>query len=222
MNEYLGRVLVAISPLISSACHGVSRVDASPTTRDLDVLASWMSGSFDSRAQHDATKDAPENARYFDIRLHMTRIWPERTDGRWLYVEQAEASAQERPYRQRVYRVHADERGFASDVYLLPGDVSKFVGAWRRPESLNGVTPESLVLREGCTIRLTRDANGAFVGATEGDACHSERQGAHHATSQVTITESMLTSWDRGFDASGKQVWGATAGPYRFVKQRSE
>ncbi|MEY2746457.1 MAG: CpeT/CpcT family, partial [Planctomycetota bacterium] len=25
-------------------------------------------------------------------------------------------------------------------------------------------------------------------------------------------------SWDRGFDAAGKQVWGSTKGPYLFER----
>ena len=35
----------------------------------------------------------------------------------------------------------------------------------------------------------------------------------------AVIVAGRFHSWDRGFDASGKQVWGATAGPYEFVKQ---
>jgi hypothetical protein len=27
-----------------------------------------------------------------------------------------------------------------------------------------------------------------------------------------------MESWDRGFDAQGNQVWGATKGPYVFDK----
>ena len=27
-----------------------------------------------------------------------------------------------------------------------------------------------------------------------------------------------LLSWDRGFDAAGKQVWGAEKGPYEFLR----
>lgn len=220
MKKPVAILLIVILSWTSWACRGTSERPTSSADADLATLASWMSGSFSSTAQHEATKDAPEDARYFDIRLHMSPIWTERDDGHWLYVEQAVASAQDRPYRQRVYRVHAEAGGFASDVYLLPGDEKRFAGAWRRPELLATVTPESLVPREGCSIHLKRDASGAFVGSTEGDLCPSERQGAKYATSKVTITESMLTSWDQGFDASGKQVWGAVTGPYRFVKDR--
>jgi len=32
----------------------------------------------------------------------MVQIWEERTDGYWLYVEQAIAGYQDKPYRQRI------------------------------------------------------------------------------------------------------------------------
>jgi hypothetical protein len=30
----------------------------------------------------------------------------------------------------------------------------------------------------------------------------------------------MMLSWDRGYNADGKQVWGAEKGGYRFVKKK--
>jgi len=43
--------------------------------------------------------------------------------------------------------------------------------------------------------------------------------GASHATSEARVEAMLLTSWDRGYAADGRQVWGSTAGAYRFVKQ---
>jgi hypothetical protein len=43
-------------------------------------------------------------------------------------------------------------------------------------------------------------------------------RGASYATSEVVITDEQLLSWDRGWDANGKQVWGAETGGYIFVK----
>jgi len=172
-----------------------------------------MTGSFASTAQSTADED------YRDIRLRMAAIWTSREDGRWLYVEQAVAEKQEKPYRQRVYRVHADEHGLVSDVYELPGDPLAFAGAWKNPKLLDALMPESLNPRSGCSIRLHREPNGTYVGATEHGACPSELNGASFATSEVVITPSLLASWDRGFDAAGKQVWGAEKGAYQFVKE---
>lgn len=201
--------------LASSLLFALSACSATSTSDDsVDELASFMTGSFSSTAQSVAD---PEHR---DIRLHMAPIWTSRTDGRWLYVEQAVAEKQEKPYRQRVYRVHRDEHGLVSDVYELPGNPLDKAGAWKNTTAFEALTPEGLTPRTGCSIRLARRDDGTYTGATEHGACPSELNGASFATSEVVITPTLLASWDRGFDASGKQVWGAEKGAYQFVKSR--
>ena len=176
-------------------------------------LAQWMTGSFDSADQAESSPDD-----FLDIRLEMVEVWRGRGQGRWLYVEQAAATALDRPYRQRVYHLFRDGDRIRSDVYELPGDPLVLAGAWRDPSRLAGIGPDDLILREGCSIWLRRTSAG-WVGSTRGSDCSSSLGGAAYATSEVTINAYELSSWDRGFDANGEQVWGATAGPYRFVKR---
>ena len=38
------------------------------------------------------------------------------------------------------------------------------------------------------------------------------------ATSVVILNAAGMQSWDQGYDAAGTQVWGATAGPYHFLR----
>jgi CpeT protein len=183
-------------------------------SRDMDDLVTYMTGSFSSAGQAAADPD-----NYFDIRLEMAPIWTDREDGHWLYVEQAVATALKRPYRQRIYHVHAlDDDVYASDVYLLPGDPLEFAGAHEKPSLLDGVTPEDLTLREGCTVYLQRMKDGSYFGQTEVGPCSSSLGEAAYATSEISMTADGLVSWDRGFDESGQQVWGATRGGYIFMK----
>jgi hypothetical protein len=180
----------------------------------LMALASMMIGSYDTAEQ---AKADPE---YFDIRLHMARIWPERSDAVWLYVEQAMSTAQQRPYRQRVYRLTAiDATTFVSEVFELPGDPLRFTGAWQDASRLASVTPEQLVLRQGCEITLRLMPDGTMTGSTRLGACSSSLRGASYATSEVILSPGTLVSWDRGFDSTGQQVWGAVKGGYVFRKQ---
>lgn len=148
----------------------------------------------------------------------MERIWPERTDGYWLYVEQAIAGHEARPYRQRVCHLtcHSPD-SLRSEVYTLPG-AERFVGGFEVGES-SAITPDSLVLRAGCAIFLVRKDAESFTGCTGGQDCASTLRGAAYATSEVVVTEETLTSWDHGFDVDGEQVWGSTAGPYVFRKE---
>lgn len=181
----------------------------------LRQLADWMVGTFSSQQQ------AKEDPAYFDVRLHVVRIWPERQGEHWLYVEQAMATALDKPYRQRVYKLEARPDGrFVSRVFSLPGDPLKYAGAWKQPQPLAELKPTDLAERTGCHIVLRRQADGSFVGSTEGRSCPSDLRAAKYATSEVTITADRLHSWDRGFDASGKQVWGAEKGPYQFRREK--
>lgn len=180
---------------------------------ELDVLASWMEGSFSSAQQAGALP-----SDFYDIRLETRRIWTHRSDGIWLYVEQANAKSLDAPYRQRVYCL--ESRGFGratSTVYTLPEPALDFAGAWKRPELLHSLKREDLAEREGCTIYLEKQAL-AWVGGTRGRGCASSLRGAAYATSIVRIFADRLESWDRGFSANGEQVWGSTAGAYIFAK----
>ena len=58
-----------------------------------------------------------------------------------------------------------------------------------------------------------------FEGGTVGQGCESTLMGATYASSQVVLRAEGSSSWDRGFDASGRRVWGATAGPCRFERR---
>jgi hypothetical protein len=199
-------LLILVSTLLLAASAAPA---AEPTA--LDVLAGvFMTGSFSSAAQ------AAADPEYRDIRLHMAPIWPDRTDGRWLYVEQAAAGSLDKPYRQRVYRVSGPMDGvFQSEVFTMASPL-RFAGAWARPELLGSLTPDSLTVRDGCAVILKQDETGGFSGSTEGHGCGSDLRGATYATSEVAVTRERLTSWDRGFAADGVQVWGATKGPYVF------
>ena len=179
---------------------------------NLDVLLRLMTGSFSNQAQAEA------DTTYSDIRLDMLPIWKTRSDGYWLYVEQAVATRRDEPYRQRVYHLVADGDGrIRSEVYSIP-DPGRFTGAWRTPSLMDGLTPDSLQIRPGCAVFLTRKGFGVFEGSTVDSECVSNLRGAVYATSEVRITPQELISWDRGFDEGSNQVWGATEGGYVFKR----
>jgi CpeT protein len=188
-------------------------VQSKPNTQTVNRLASLMVGVYTSREQ--ALKD-PEN--YRDVSLHMVRVWPERADGPWLYIEQALSTIVDRPYRQRMYRLVARPNGtIASEVYTLPEE-QRFVGAWKDIGRFAALKPDSLIPRSGCAVVLKPQANG-WAGSTVGRECPSDLYGAKFATSEVRVTGDRLESWDRGYDQNGEQVWGATEGPYVFLRE---
>ena len=174
----------------------------------LGALPEMMMGSFNSAEQ------AANDSDYYDITLHMYQIWPNE-EAVYLYVEQAVTSMQDKPYRQRVYKVEEQEDGYISSVYTLEHD-SLYIGKWQEPDFFNKVKPEDLMEREGCAVYMKAQGPASYKGSTDGNACKSTLRGASYATSTVEVRPGVVTSWDQGFDADGKQVWGAEKGPYVF------
>jgi len=177
-----------------------------------EPLVELMVGSFSSAEQ------AQADTAYYDIRLEMVRIWPERTDAHWMYIEQAVAGHTDAPYRQRVYRVtQVEDDLYRSEVFALP-DPKSVVGEWLSRDPLSDLTPDDLIPRAGCAVYLRRDECGEYAGATIGKGCASSIGEAAYATSEVLVGPDRIESWDRGFDAEGNQVWGAEKGPYVFLR----
>ncbi|MBC8124456.1 MAG: chromophore lyase CpcT/CpeT [Candidatus Kapabacteria bacterium] len=203
------RFLIAVVVVQLSALH--LNAQTPKPDEDLEVLAKWMDGSFSSELQSKA------DTTYFDVRLHMKRIWNDRTDGYWFVVEQAMSTSMDKPYRQRVYQVHRVEENMIESRTFTWKNPIAVVGAWRDSTLLEGLGIDDLVARRGCELYMQMDGL-MFFGSTHGTACSSEIRGASYATSEVKILYNRIISWDRGFSADGVQVWGAKLAGYVFMK----
>ncbi len=116
---------------------------------DIDVLLSWMIGSFNSEEQSKNDSD------YYNISLEMHRIWNSRNDGYWLYVEQAVAANKDKPYRQRIYHIFEDNDVIKSVIYSIP-DEKNFVNGWKDISLFDKLSPENLEARDGCEVIIKR------------------------------------------------------------------
>lgn len=178
-------------------------------SQELHKVAKMMQGHFSSE------KQAKKDSAFYDIRLKIIPIWESRTDAIWMYVEQALSTMQDKPYRQRVYKLtELGDGNFESAVYTME-DPLRFVG---NEESLDKLNPDSISLRQGCSVFLERISKKKYEGGTNEKTCESNMRGATYASSVVTLTPKYLLSWDRGFDREGNQVWGAEKGGYMFRK----
>ncbi|GAB4578404.1 MAG: hypothetical protein Fur0022_11390 [Anaerolineales bacterium] len=182
------------------------------TDEDLKLLASWMAGAYSNQEQ------ARGAETYAFIYLHIFPMWKDRTDGYWFYVEQAMADQLDHPHRQRVYHLSRVNKDLMESKIFALQDPTPFVRAYENPATLKDLTEDQLIIRPGCSIILRRINAESFAGSTLGEGCPSEMRGAMYTTSQIVINETRMISWDRGFDRSGKQIWGATMGGYIFTK----
>ncbi|MBD3170213.1 MAG: hypothetical protein GF307_12075 [candidate division Zixibacteria bacterium] len=214
-HKHLFYSALMMSVLVLISCGGPQEQQRGPAI-GMEELSAWLTGSFSS------TEQASRDTTFFDVCLEMVPIWENRDDGFWLYVEQAISDSQDEPYRQRVYQLlQLNDTTFQSTVYMI-NEPSRFAGAWKNEDPLEGLTPDSLTIREGCEIIMFPRGDSVFVGGTLGDFCESNLNGATWATSIVRVYPDMLYTWDRGFDEEGNQVWGAVKGGYEFRRVEQE
>ncbi len=186
-------------------CQNKPKVDTK-----LNELFNMMQGSFNSE------KQAKLDSTYFNISLHMYPIWKDK--GNYLYVEQALNNRQNKPYRQRIYKVsRLNDSMFSSEIYTIKSD-SLWIGKWKNPNAFDTLPMENITLRKGCEVLLKQKTKMYYIGKTGHKTCESSLYGASYATSEVEIFEDKIISWDRGFDTEGNHIWGAKNGGYVFDK----
>lgn len=179
--------------------------------RELFRFTQYLCGSFSSQEQ------AQSDTHFYDGQIEMVRIWRNEPTAICIYVEQAHADQKTKPYRQRVYRLtRISDSLFNSQVYEIPSP-ERFTGEWKYAHPLTALTPDSLIIRTGCALIIHSSGTG-FYGQTPGKECLSQRKGATYAISEFSIDEKTFVTWERGFDAYDRQVWGSAHGGYRFKK----
>jgi len=196
--------------LLFSLLFATVRASAEPSL--LEHLTVFLSGSFSNADQ------AKGDLNFKHAVLHIAPIWTDRTDGPWLYGEQALADAPRHPYRQFVYQLAArPDNALEIRIFDLPNPVAA-TGTWQDPTRLASLTPDRLAARQGCTIILRLQPDGSFKGATEGRGCASNLDDAAYSTIEATITNQVVIFWERGYNASGTQIRGSIHGGYAFRK----
>ena len=192
---------------------------------ELARVAEWMTGSFDTFAQVD--EDEARGAEYTHLRAVMhivpVKIPGLSEKGRTLYVEQAAARAEDRPYRQRVYLLTRRDGQLVNRIFRIR-DAERYVGAHRDPGRLVALTDDALELSEGCDLVWTRKNEGLYTGvAGAGGTCPNTLRDATHAVSYVEMTPTAITSLDQGFDDEGAHRWGPPPGVvgHVFVKREA-
>lgn len=179
---------------------------------DLKDLADRMTGIFSCFDQ------SARDSAYRGIILHIKPIWKTRADGYWFYAEEATVQHLQQPSRQMVYHVYQqDNYTLVSKVYELRNP-EQFVTAWKDENKLYQLTEDALIEAQGCGVYLHKNKQGDFIGASNGKQCLSTFRGATYSTSEVTFYKDRLLSWERGWDASGKQIWGAEKTGNIFIK----
>ena len=133
----------------------------------------------------------------------------------FLYQEQALIERLDQPYRQRFLAIAPDLLSNSiQSITFRPPHPEQWTGLCDRPHDDRAIQTRDLG-EETCWVFL-RSAASDYIGRTPVGGCPTNVNGAVAITNVVVLHDEGMDTWDRGFDADGNQVWGATTIPYQY------
>lgn len=191
---------------------------------EIITLAGYLAGEFENKAQ---AMDEP--AWYVHLRLWKRPV-PVRLfsqNSLILFAEQANIVSLDKPYRQRILEIGPSEDGGLQVQYYMLKDPAAFRGAGANPELLSRLTPDDMEFLPGCTLKVTQQPLEAgeyqFQATLRPGArcCFTYQEKIRQVSLGFEATPAQLLVYDKGIDpATGKALWGALLGPFRFTKSQ--
>lgn len=214
-------ITVSITSLFCSTIYAqgtsINRTEILSITNSLEQLGKLLPGIYINKRQHEIHPTS-----FYHVMIKVNRIWADRDDALWFYVEKAQFELQDHPYQQSVYKIYRGERDtMVSEVYRL-NDSEIAIGTKKDAAFWKERHPHTLLLQNGCALYLTRRSNGYFTGSTRSNncPCSCSLESVVAMQSQISISLDTLKIWEKGFDKKGKQVWGSEKGAYCFERAK--
>ncbi len=187
------------------------------------ALANYLAGEFDNQQQALA-----EPAWYVHLRLWQRPVPLFSEDSLTLFAEQANIVNLDQPYRQRIMRLQSgrDPDAPLTVQFYMPKDPMALRGAGRNPSLLNTLTTDQLDFLPGCILNVTQQTLAsdryqfAATPPVETRCCFTYAGNTIQVSLGFEVTQEELKTYDKGIDpTTGKAIWGAILGPYRYTKR---
>ncbi|MFN3314375.1 MAG: CpcT/CpeT family chromophore lyase [Hyphomonas sp.] len=212
------------TPMLLAAAFMAAPSSAETTAGPPDPAAEFAgiaTGSWTSRQQS-------ADPRYDWVESETVRILPDRSDGVWLYQENAIMApspqetpadgAKDRPYFQIVIQLRSiGAHEVHATTYRLdtPEARTGARGLWKTT-SLE--FDPAWIGTVACMNEMGRISEGYWTGQAD---CPNTYRGGVKVDSRSVRTPDSYVNWDRGFDAEGQHVWGPREGGYVFRRQEA-
>lgn len=192
-----------------------AKVVSVPIQQQVNEVVMHLVGAMDTSAQAKATPGAP-NVRMTTCKVQVQNAADvNRPDAVFLYQEQALTNKLFQPYRQRFLRIAPTSNNFkVESVAFKPPTPKTWIGLCSQPETQRIVQRRDLG-ESTCSVVLQRTGQN-YVGETAPGGCPSNFRGATRITNRIILHRTGMDTLDRGYDAAGKQIWGAKEQPYQF------
>ncbi|KJH70840.1 chromophore lyase CpcT/CpeT [Aliterella atlantica] len=186
---------------------------------ELKTLAQYMTGEFDNKEQALA-----DPAWYVHLRTWQITVPFFTEDSITIFAEQANIMSLHKPYRPRLLRLQQKQEKLQVQYYM-PKDPAAVNGAATNPELLKSLTIEQFELLPGCLldVKVEHLADGkVFTAALAPDCrcCFNYAGEVREVSLGFQASKDEFLSYDKGIDSTtGKALWGAILGPFRFRKR---
>ncbi len=186
----------------------------------VEEVAAYLIGRMDTTEQAAAIPDAPSvRMTTCQVQVEATAETDQPYPTIFLYQEQALTNKLNQPYRQRFLKIapSEDQQQIESRTFK-PKQPKKLTGLCDQSQAERVMKTEDLG-QDHCSVFLEPKGSG-YLGKTQPGGCASNYRGAVKITNEITLTETGMNTLDRGFDAEGKQIWGAENRPYQFRRSQ--
>ena len=185
-----------------------------PLEQQASEVVAHLVGVMDTSAQA-ATNAKSANVRMTTCKIQVPDAAERDRNVTFLYQEQALTENLGKPYRQRFLRIApSTERQRVRSLSFRPAQAENWIGLCNQPETRRVVTLQDLGMPV-CSVWLQKSGDN-YVGSTPEGGCPANVRGAVKITNRIVLHDTGMDTLDRGFNAAGKQVWGATSDSYQF------
>lgn len=187
----------------------VSSKSLEQQVKDVAVL---LEGQMETSAQ--AKNSQTPGVRMTTCRIQVTDAGSNPTSI-FLYQEQALTNNLSKPYRQRFLQISSSpSTQSVRSLSFRPTNATTFAG-WCNKPSVERTLKLGDMGTYVCSVFL-KPAGNTYIGSTPINGCAANYKGAVRITNRIELTPTGMNTWDRGFDADGKQVWGAKTESYQY------
>mmetsp|Transcript_1423 Transcript_1423/g.3617 ORF Transcript_1423/g.3617 Transcript_1423/m.3617 type:complete len:222 (-) Transcript_1423:283-948(-) len=186
---------------------------------NIEKMASFISGQWTNKKQ---STEFPSSWSHIQVGFYPLDF--SLLNGFSFFTESANEFSLDEPYRTGVMLLQEKGSIIEAKTFSIIGPEDFWYGSYE-PSLLETLTKERLVdPQAGCSIEFKYDTKkNLFLGKPPGKECIIQREGKPtYLDSTYVISENEYSSLDIGRNIeNGEQVWGPTAGPFVFLKQKS-
>jgi CpeT protein len=210
--------MMAIATLLLTTIN-ITFVEAKPrnsykiSNKQVQEVVKHLTGIMDTTQQAATNPKAP-SVRMTTCKVTVNTVKTMRKPVIYLYQEQALTNKLEKPYRQRFLRISPSKNNTIESAGFKPLNPEKLINLCNQPDTERTFKMEEIGKSE-CSVFLKKQGND-YIGETQKGGCPSNYKGAVKITNKIILHSTGMDTFDRGYDANGKILWGAKNEPYQF------